>query len=281
MIKFNQRELIVPYIILFIVMFVSVYPLLYMISVSFMTAGEASNQYLIPKELRFENYVTVWTSNNFQQYTLNSIIISAIIVIGVLCTSVPAAYAFAKIDFPFRDIIFYSLLLSLMIPEIIALLPHLLIIRGNIFPLPFGPSWMNSLQGLTVPFFGNVFIIFLLRQYIKKIPNELWDAARMDGSSHFYFLRKVVIPMSMPIIVTVSLFAFILAWNSFAWPLLILTKEDWFPVTVSIYSFIREAGTNYNLLMAASLISISPVLILYFFTQKLFLESISNYGLKK
>ena len=281
MIKFNQRELIVPYIILFIVMFVSVYPLLYMISVSFMTAGEASNQYLIPKELRFENYVTVWTSNNFQQYTLNSIIISAIIVIGVLCTSVPAAYAFAKIDFPFRDIIFYSLLLSLMIPEIIALLPHLLIIRGNIFPLPFGPSWMNSLQGLTVPFFGNVFIIFLLRQYIKKIPNELWDAARMDGASHFYFLRKVVIPMSMPIIVTVSLFAFILAWNSFAWPLLILTKEDWFPVTVSIYSFIREAGTNYNLLMAASLISISPVLLLYFFTQKLFLESISNFGLKQ
>jgi len=281
MIKFNQKELIIPYIILFFVMFVSVYPLLYMISVSLMTAGEASNQYLFPKQLRFENYLKVWTSNNFQQYTLNSIIISGIIVIGVLYTSIPAAYAFAKINFPFRDVIFYSLLLSLMIPEIIALLPHLLIIRGNIFPLPFGPSWMNSLQGLTVPFFGNVFIIFLLRQYIKKIPNELWDAARMDGSSHFYFLRKVVIPMSMPIIVTVSLFAFILAWNSFAWPLLILTKEDWFPVTVSIYSFIREAGTNYHLLMAASLISISPVLLLYFFTQKLFLESISNFGLKQ
>ena len=281
MISFQKKELIIPYTILFIVMFLSVYPLLYMISVSLMTAGEASNQYLLPKELKFENYIKVWTSNNFQQYTLNSIIISSIVVVGVLCTSIPAAYAFAKINFPFRDIIFYSLLLSLMIPEIIALLPHLLIIRGNIFPLPFGPSWMNSLQGLTVPFFGNVFIIFLLRQYIKKIPNELWDAARMDGASHFYFLRKVVTPMSMPIIVTVSLFAFILAWNSFAWPLLILTKEDWFPVTVSIYSFIREAGTNYNLLMAASLISIAPVLLLYFFTQRLFLESISNFGLKQ
>ena len=281
MISFQKRELIIPYAILFIVMFLSVYPLLYMISVSLMTAGEASNQYLLPRELRFENYINVWTSNNFQQYTINSILISSIIVIGVLCTSIPAAYAFAKIDFPFRNIIFYSLLLSLMIPEIIALLPHLLIIRGNIFPLPFGPSWMNSLQGLTVPFFGNIFIIFLLRQYIKKIPNELWDAARIDGATHFYYLRKIVIPMSMPIIVTVSLFAFILAWNSFAWPLLILTKEDWFPVTVSIYSFIREAGTNYNLLMAASLISISPVLLLYFFTQKLFLESISNFGLKQ
>ena len=281
MISFQKKELIIPYTILFIVMFLSVYPLLYMISVSLMTSGEASNQYLLPKVPRFEYYIEVWSSNNFQQYTLNSIIISGLIVIGVLCTSIPAAYAFAKIQFPFRDVIFYSLLLSLMIPEIIALLPHLLIIRGNIFPLPFGPSWMNSLQGLTVPFFGNVFIIFLLRQYIKKIPNELWDAARMDGASHFYFLRKVVIPMSMPIIVTVSLFAFILAWNSFAWPLLILTKEDWFPVTVSIYSFIREAGTQYNLLMAASLISIFPVLLLYFFTQRLFLESISNFGLKQ
>ena len=281
MIKFSNRELIIPYIILFLVMLLSIYPLLYMISTSLMTSGEAANQYMFPKQLMFENYVEVWESNNFQKYTINSIIISFVIVTGVLCTSIPAAYAFAKIEFPFRDIIFYGLLISLMIPEIIALLPHLLIIRGDIFPLPFGPSWMNTLQGLTVPFFGNVFLIFLLRQYFKKIPNELWDAARMDGATHLFFLRKVVIPMSMPIIVTVALFAFILAWNSFAWPLLILTKDDWFPVTVSIYSFIREVGANYNLLMAASLISIAPVLLLYFFTQRLFLESISNFGLKQ
>ena len=281
MIKFNHKELFFPYLILFLVLVLSIYPLLYMISTSLMTVGEASNQYLFPKKLMFENYLEVWNSNNFQKYTINSIVISFIIVSGVLFTSIPAAYAFAKIKFPFRDAIFYGLLISLMIPEIIALLPHLLIIRGDIFPLPFGPSWMNTLQGLTVPFFGNVFLIFLLRQYFKKIPNELWDAARMDGASHLFFLRKVVIPMSMPIIVTIALFAFILAWNSFAWPLLILTKEDWFPVTVSIYSFIREVGANYNLLMAASLISIFPVLLLYFFTQRLFLESISNFGIKQ
>ena len=281
MIKSNHKELIIPYFILFIVMVVSIYPILYMISTSLMTSAEAANQYLFPKKLMFENYIEVWTSNNFQQYTINSLIISSLIVSGILCTSITSAYAFAKIEFPFRDIIFYSLLISLMIPEIISLLPHLLIIRGDIFPLPFGPSWMNTLQGLTVPFFGNVFIIFLLRQYFKKIPSELWDAARMDGASHLYYLRKIVIPMSMPIIVTVSLFAFILAWNSFAWPLLILTRDDWFPVTVSIYSFIREVGANYNLLMAACLIAIFPVITLYFFTQKLFLESISNFGLKQ
>ena len=280
MIKIFNAETKLPYVILFIVTVVSIYPFFYMISTSFMTVGEATNQYLFPKKLIFENYLEVWTSNNFQRYTINSLIIATIVVSGILITSIPAAYSFARIDFPFKNVIFYFLLVSLMIPEIIMLLPHLLIIRGEIIPLPFGPSWMNSLQGLTVPFMGNIFVIFLLRQYFKKIPKELWDAARMDGASHFYFLYKVVVPLSLPIIVTVSLFSFILAWNAFAWPLLILTKDDWFPVTVSIYGFIREVGPNFNLLMAACVISILPILILYFFTQRLFLEAISNFGLK-
>ena len=280
MIKIFNAETKLPYVILIIVTVVSIYPFFYMISTSFMTIGEAINQYLFPKKLIFENYLEVWTSNNFQRYTINSLIIATIVVSGILFTSIPAAYSFARIDFPFKNIIFYFLLVSLMIPEIIMLLPHLLIIRGEIIPLPFGPSWMNSLQGLTVPFMGNIFVIFLLRQYFKKIPKELWEAARMDGASHFYFLYKVVVPLSLPIIVTVGLFSFILAWNAFAWPLLILTKDDWFPVTVSIYGFIREVGPNFNLLMAACVISILPILILYFFTQRLFLEAISNFGSK-
>ena len=280
MIKIFNAETKLPYVILFIVTVVSIYPFFYMISTSFMTVGEATNQYLFPKKLIFENYLEVWISNNFQRYTINSLIIATIVVSGILFTSIPAAYSFARIDFPFKNMIFYFLLVSLMIPEIIMLLPHLLIIRGEIIPLPFGPSWMNSLQGLTVPFMGNIFVIFLLRQYFKKIPKELWEAARMDGASHFYFLYKVVVPLSLPIIVTVSLFSFILSWNAFAWPLLILTKDDWFPVTVSIYGFIREVGPNFNLLMAACVISILPILILYFFTQRLFLEAISNFGLK-
>ena len=279
--KIFKSDTKVPYIILFIVTVLSIYPFFYMISTSLMTGGEAANQYLFPKKLIFENYLEVWTSNNFQSYTLNSLIIASLVVSGILFTSIPAAYAFARIEFPFRNIIFYFLIISLMIPEIIMLLPHLLIIRGDIFPLPFGSSWMNSLKGLTIPFMGNIFVIFLLRQYFKKIPKELWDAARMDGASHLYFLYKVVVPLSLPIIVTVSLFSFILSWNAFAWPLLILTKEDWFPVTVSIYGFIREVGPNVNLLMAASVISIIPILVLYFFTQRLFLESISNFGIKE
>ena len=281
MTKIFNSETRVPYIILTIVFIISIYPFFYMIMTSLMTAGEAINQYVFPRTPMFENYLEVWTSNNFQKYTINSIIISSITVVGVLITSIPAAYSFARIEFPFKNLIFYLLLLSLMIPEIITLLPHLLIIRGEIIPLPFGSSWMNTLQGLTEPFMGNIFVIFLLRQYFKKIPNELWDAARLDGASHFYFLTRIVVPMSMPIIVTAGLFTFIIAWNSFAWPLLILTKEDWYPVTVSIYSFVREVGPNFHLLMAACLIAIAPILLLYFFTQRLFIESISNFGIKE
>ena len=281
MTKIFNSETRIPYIILTIVFIISIYPFFYMIMTSLMTAGEAINQYVFPRTPMFENYLEVWTSNNFQKYTINSIIISSITVVGVLITSIPAAYSFARIEFPFKNLIFYLLLLSLMIPEIITLLPHLLIIRGEIIPLPFGSSWMNTLQGLTVPFMGNIFVIFLLRQYFKKIPNELWDAARLDGASHFYFLTRIVVPMSMPIIVTAGLFTFIIAWNSFAWPLLILTKEDWYPVTVSIYSFVREVGPNFHLLMAACLIAIAPILLLYFFTQRLFIESISNFGIKE
>ena len=130
MTRIINAETRIPYLILLIVFIISIYPFFYMISTSLMTAGEASNQYLFPKKLMFENYYEVWTSNRFQRYTFNSLIISSIIVIGVLLTSIPAAYSFAKIEFPFKNIIFYMLLLSLMIPEIITLLPHLLIIRA-------------------------------------------------------------------------------------------------------------------------------------------------------
>ena len=125
MTKLFYSETKLPYLILIIVTLVSIYPFFYMISTSFMTVGEATNQYLFPKKLMFENYIRVWTSSNFQRYTLNSLIISSIIVSGILFTSIPAAYSFARIDFPFKNIIFYSLIVSLMIPEIIMLLPHL------------------------------------------------------------------------------------------------------------------------------------------------------------
>ena len=166
MIKFSHKELIIPYFILFIVLVLSIYPLLYMISTSLMTAGEASNQYLFPKKLMFENYLEVWKSNNFQKYTLNSIIISFVIVTGVLFTSIPAAYAFAKIQFPFRDTIFYGLLLAL---------------TSNDFSQKFlgGSSWKFLQQSVNifwvlVLLHTSYFLYFNFLDYDKDLPKPSW-----------------------------------------------------------------------------------------------------------
>ena len=271
---------IIPYSILIIVLLVSFFPFFWMISTSLMTLGETINRSILPEKLQFINYVTTWKDGKFSNYLLNSVLITSVSVIGLLSTSILSAYAFAKIDFPGRNILFFIILGTMMIPEIVTIMPHVLIIRGDVIPLPFGPSWMNSLQGITAPLMANAFSIFLLRQVFLRFPNELWEAARMDGCGHLRFLITIVIPMSKPIIFTVGLLGFINAWNSFMWPMIITTTPEWRPLTVGIYSFITEAGFDTHLLMAASVISIIPVLIVYFFTQKQFTDSIATLGIK-
>lgn len=172
----------------------------------------------------------------------------------------------------------------MMIPDSVTLIPNFLMVKGSIFPMP-GPaewkgSWLNQLPALTVPFMANAFSIFLLRQFFMKIPEEYWDAARLDGASHLRYLIQVVIPMSKAPIMTVVIFAFIGAWNAFLWPLLVTTNPTWRPLMVGLYTFVTEAGPETQLLMAGAVITLIPVLILYFLTQKQFTESIAASGLK-
>lgn len=270
----------IPYVILTIVVIISFFPFFWMISTSLMTIGETINRSILPETPQWINYSTTWNEGKFSKYLINSFLITFVSVAGLLVTSILSAYAFAKINFPGRNIYFFIILATMMIPEVVTIMPHVLIIRGDVIPLPFGPSWMNSLQGITVPLMANAFSIFLLRQFFLKFPNELWEAARMDGCGHLRFLITIVIPMSKPIIFTVGLFGFINAWNSFMWPMIVTTTEKWRPLTVGIYSFITEAGPDTHLLMSASVISIIPVLIVYFFTQKQFTDSIATLGIK-
>ena len=271
---------LIPYLILSVVVCISFFPFFWMISTSLMTIGETINRSLIPESPQWINYSTTWNEGKFSKYLINSFIITFVSVFGLLITSIFAAYAFAKINFPGRNFYFFVILSTMMIPEVVTIMPHVLIIRGDVIPLPFGPSWMNSLQGITVPLMANAFSIFLLRQFFLKFPNELWEAAKMDGCGHFRFLITIVIPMSKPIIFTVGLFGFISSWNSFMWPMIVTTTEKWRPLTVGIFSFITETGPDTHLLMAASVISIIPVLIVYFFTQKQFTDSIATLGIK-
>lgn len=257
----------------------AIFPFFWMTSTSLMTLGETINREWLPETPQFVNYEEAWTEARFSKYFINSVIITTVTLAGLLTTSVLAGYAFARIKFFGRDFLFAVLLATLMIPESVVMIPNLLIIRGDIIPLP-GGSWYNTLQALTVPFMANAFSIFLLRQFFAQIPGELWDAARMDGAGHFRFLIQVVLPLSKAPILTVTIFAFIGAWNAFLWPLVVTTTADWRPLMVGLWTFVTEAGPQTHLWMAGAMITVIPMLILYFLTQKSFTEGIATSGLK-
>ncbi|RMF45245.1 MAG: carbohydrate ABC transporter permease, partial [Anaerolineae bacterium] len=248
------------------------------------TLGETINRRWLPAVPQFSNYVEAWTEAQFSKYFLNSVIITTVTLAGLLTTSVLAGYAFGRIKFFGRNFLFAVLLSTMMIPESVTMIPNFLMIRGDIIPLPglpgWGGSWLNHLPALTVPFMANAFSIFLLRQFFIQIPDELWDAARIDGAGHLRFLLQVVLPISKAPIMTVLLFSFIGSWNAFLWPLLVTTKPTWRPLMVGLWTFVTEAGPETQLLMAGAVITIVPILILYFMTQKQFTEGIATTGLK-
>lgn len=284
----NKLRKVVLQLFLYVVLIgsaiIAIVPFFWMISTSLMTLGETINRVYIPASPQLNNYVTAWEESKFDQYFTNSIIITLTTLAGLLFTSILAAYAFARVRFAGRDIIFALLLSTMMIPESVTLIPNFLMIKGSIVPLPGLPewkgSWLNQLPALTVPFMANAFSIFLLRQFFMKIPDEYWDAARLDGAGHVRFLTQIVLPMSKAPIMTVIIFSFIGSWNAFLWPLLVTTTPRWRPLMVGLYSFVSEAGPETQLLMAGAVITLIPILILYFFTQKQFTEGIASSGIK-
>lgn len=258
--------------------FISMAPLLWMISTSLMTLGEAQGVRVIPTSIHLENYVAAWNEAEFAVYFINSVKIAAITLFGELVVSVLAAYAFARIRFPGKDLLFAVMLSTMMIPAMVLIIPNFLTVTwlGRIGPI----KWINNWPALTVPFMGNVFSIFLLRQFFAQIPDELFDAAQIDGAGHLRFLTQVVVPLSKAPILVVTVLSLIGSWNALAWPLLVTNSPAWRPIAVGLLNFVQEAGQQTNLMMAGAMITIIPVLIVYFITQRQFTESIARSGLK-
>lgn len=257
---------------------ISVTPFLWMILTSFMSLGEAQGVRWIPSELHFENYTNAWKEAAFSEYFVNSVLLTIITLAGELTFSIMAAYAFARIQFPGREAIFGLLLSTIMIPAMVNIIPNFLTVTwlGRIGPI----KWINNWPALTVPFMGSIFSIFLLRQFFAQIPDELFDAARIDGAGHLRFLVKVVLPLSKAPVMVIIVLSFIGSWNALAWPMLVTNSPDWRPIAVGLYNFVEEAGQSLHLMMAGAFITIIPILVLYFFTQKQFTESIARSGLK-
>jgi ABC-type glycerol-3-phosphate transport system permease component len=266
------------YLFLIIGVIIAVFPFFWMISTSLMSLGEAQGTRMIPSAIHLENYVNAWKEARFSLYIWNSVRITLLTLAGELTFSILAAYAFARIKFPGRELIFTILLSTLMIPAMVIIIPNFLTVTwlGRIGPI----KWINNWPALTVPFMGSVFSIFLLRQFFAQIPDELFDAAQIDGAGHLRFLWSVVLPLSKAPLMVIIILSFIGTWNALAWPMLVTNSPDWRPIAVGLTSFVDEAGQRTNLMMAGAVITIIPILALYFFTQKQFTESIARSGLK-
>jgi ABC-type glycerol-3-phosphate transport system permease component len=232
----------------------------------------------------FGNYILAWRDADFARYTRNSIITTLLTIAGVITTGTLAAYAFARMEFPGKDLLFTVYLATYMIPWTVIMIPDYLIVVGldDFFKETFGitNAWYNNWTALTIPFMVNAFSVFLLRQFFAQIPNELFDAALIDGSGHLRFLTQIVLPISKAPLMSVVIFNGIWAWNSLQWPLIVTSTPNWRPITVGLSGFITESGAETQLIMAGSVITTIPILVLYFFTQKQFTEGIATTGLK-
>jgi ABC-type glycerol-3-phosphate transport system permease component len=275
--KFDLGKTI-TYTILISGVLIAAFPFFWMVSASLMNLSEATRREILPRVPQWSNYIEAWTEANIGEYFINSVIIAAITLSGQLIFSTLAAYAFAQLEFPAKSLIFTLLLSTLMIPEAVTWIPNFITVTwlGRVGPIP----WVNNWPALTVPFMASAFSIFLLRQFFQQIPDELWDAAQIDGAGHLRYLIQVIFPLSRPAILTVLLFAFIGSWNALAWPILVTTDVEWRPISYGLTSFLNEYASSIHLQMAGSVIAIVPILVIYLLIQRQFTEGIATTGLK-
>lgn len=223
--------------------------------------------------LRWSNFKTAWNKVPFNLYFRNTIITTFFTLLGVLITSALAAYAFARMQFRGRDTIFFILLTMMMVPQPVYLVPSYIILHKL--------GWLDTFAALIVPWTVNIFTVFLFRQHFKTLPQDLFDAASIDGCSRLGILWHVVLPLSKPVIVTASVFSVIGSWNSFMWPLIVTNSEKLRVLQVGLSYFSQESASQTTLLMAASAFSVLPLILLFFIAQKQIIGSVATSGMKE
>ena len=250
-------------------------PFFWMFSTSLKTSPEALRfpPTWIPKVFDFSNYVDAWRAVPFPLYFLNTIFVAVSVMILVLITSSLAAYAFARMQFVGRETLFLLFLSMMMVPMPVYLVPSYVILSKL--------AWVDTYYALIIPWAAHVFSIFWLRQHFRTVPNDLYDAATIDGCSRFGFLWRVMIPLSKSVLVAVALFSLIGSWNSFMWPLVVTNSVSKRIIQVGLAYFSTEQGTQYTLMMAAATFCIAPLLAIFFVAQKQIISSFARSGLKE
>jgi multiple sugar transport system permease protein len=247
---------------------VAVFPLVWMISVSLMAPGEASTSPppLLPAAPTLASYRELFSRGHIARNLINSLGVATTATLLSLAFNVSAGYAFAKLRFAGKDLVWKLLLGVMLIPAQVAMIPLFLLMK-----------WLhlvNSYGGVIVPGLAGVFGIFLVRQYAQSIPDELLEAARIDGAGEWRIFARIVLPLLKPIVVTLAIFTFLASWNDFMWPLIVLSDQHWQTAPVALAALSREHVQDNELMMAGSVVTIVPVLVLFLVLQRYYIQGL-------
>ncbi len=244
-------------------------PFIWMVTTSLKPAGQFAG--FIPRQLVWENYRTTVQSMPFGRFYINSLVVASAVTILQLLTSSLAAFAFARLQFPGRDKIFLLYLVALMIPFPVTMLPNFILVRYL--------GWVDSYAGLIIPPAFSAFSTFMLRQQFRGIPLDLDQAARIDGASSFRIWWQVLLPLADASMAALAIFNFLGSWNEFLWPLIVTNSLEMRTLPVGLSAFQGQHGVQWNLLMAASVISVLPVLVVYILAQRWIVQGITLSGM--
>ncbi|MCA9733737.1 MAG: carbohydrate ABC transporter permease [Deferribacteres bacterium] len=253
----------------------TILPFLWMIGASLMETGESASfpPKFIPESATLKQYLFLFQRMNLARYFLNSLVLSIGVTIVSLVVNSMAGFAFAKFHFRGKTNLFKLLLSSMIIPGQVTMLPVFLLLNKL--------GLLNSYFGIILPGMASIFGIFLIRQYLSSIPDSLLEAAYIDGANDFYIYWKIIIPLSMPILVTLALFTFMGTWNDFLWPLIVMSDESMYTLPVALANLSKEFDLDPELMMAGSVITVLPVIIVFLLLQKYYIRGILIGGVKE
>ena len=249
-------------------------PVVFITLTALMTDHQARTASVVPRPFQWSNFADVFDRIPLLKYTFNTATIATLATVGVVLSCIPVAYALSRMKWKGRDATFVVVLSTLMLPVQVTIVPlYILFVR-------FG--WIGTMRPLIIPlFFGDAFTIFLLRQFFLTIPTELSDAARVDGASEFQIMTRVIVPLAKPAIAAVALFQFLYSWNDFFSPLLYLIQNpDAWTLSIGLSEFKGQFHVEWNMIMAASMLFVLPVIVLFFLAQRAFIEGVTLTGTK-
>jgi multiple sugar transport system permease protein len=263
------------HLVIYALAIIVIAPFLWMILTSFKDMSEiyVYPPKWLPEKFNFDNYVNAFTAAPFGRYYLNSLIVALAVTLGQLITCSMAAFAFARLRFKGRDILFYIFLGTMMIPYNVTMIPSFMVL--------YWLGWIDSYYALIVPGLASAFGTFLLRQFFITIPRELEEAAYIDGATRFQVLRRIIVPLAKPALATLAIFTFMGVFNDFIWALIVINSEQMQTVQLGLAIFRDRYLTEWDLLMAGSVTAVLPILIVFFFAQKYFIKGITLSGLKE